>query len=119
MKKIAEKEPFQMNGKVFAYEVLPDGNIKLARLNEVVKVKKQPFIPPTLEEVKAFFTENGYSHEGAEKAFNHYTKDGANWTDSRGNKVNNWRQKMRTNWFRDEHKKAEAEPQATEPKVVF
>ena len=67
-----------------------------------VKEKSAPSPFPTLEEVQAFFKENGYSIESATKAFKYY--DDANWRDSRGELVRSWRQKMRGVWFRDEHR---------------
>jgi len=55
--------------------------------------KKKNFEPPTLEEVKAWFIENGSTAEAGAKAWQYYT-DG-NWCDSKGSPVKNWRQKMR------------------------
>ena len=45
----------------------------------------------------AYFLENGQPESQARKAFAHY--DNHNWTDSRGNAVKNWKQKVQTNWF--------------------
>jgi len=66
-----------------------------------VKKEKEVFTPPSLDEVKQFFTDNGYIN--ADKAWNYYN-DG-NWKDSKGNQVLNWKQKMRVVWFKDENKK--------------
>jgi len=66
------------------------------------KDKKRIFIPPTIDEVKIFFAEKGYTEEGAIKAFNHYAL--ANWHDTNGKQVLNWKQKMNTNWFDDKNK---------------
>src|SRR3990172_4704403 len=50
--------------------------------NENKKVKKKkPFVPPTKDQVVLYFTENGYSKERAEKAFNHYNI--ADWHDAK------------------------------------
>jgi DNA-binding MarR family transcriptional regulator len=65
------------------------------------KVKKV-FVPPTEEEVKAFFQESKYTEEVAIKAFHHYA--GNDWCDTYGNKVLNWKSKMRNNWFKDQYK---------------
>ena len=54
---------------------------------------KKEFQPPTLEEVKSWFIENGSTAEAGAKAWQYYT-DG-NWNDSKGQPVKNWRQKMR------------------------
>jgi len=64
--------------------------------------KGKEFIPPNLEEVKSYFKENGFREEIAEKAFRGY--DDANWHDSKGNKVKNWKQKMNFVWFTEENK---------------
>ena len=64
--------------------------------------RKSSFLPPGLEEVKAFFKEKGYTEEAAIKAFNHY--DLAKWHDTSGKQVLNWKQKMNTVWFKPENK---------------
>jgi len=66
--------------------------------------KKARFSPPTIEEVKNYFIQNGFSHELAEKAFNYYSV--ANWKDGKGNQVKNWKQKMIATWFKNENKQA-------------
>ena len=63
---------------------------------------KNVFTPPTLLEVENYFFENGYKREAGTKAYNYYSV--ANWQDSKGNKVKNWKQKMQAVWFKDEHK---------------
>lgn len=60
---------------------------------------KHTFVPPTQEEVREFFKENGQPIDVADKAYDHYTKDDAKWHDSQGNPVRNWKQKCRTVWF--------------------
>jgi len=67
--------------------------------------QKKLFIAPTLEEFQAYFTENGYSNELAQRAWNGYAK--FEWHDSRGNKVLNWRQKCMQVWFTDSNKAKE------------
>lgn len=68
------------------------------------KSPSKPFIPPTLSEVISYFSENGYSADHAHKAF-HYYND-ADWKDSKGNRVINWKQKFRGNWFKEENKQS-------------
>lgn len=70
-------------------------------LKEVKKESKK-FTPPSLDEVILYFSENGFSAEIAKRAFNFY--DLSNWSDSRGNKVKNWKQKMFSVWFKEENK---------------
>jgi len=66
------------------------------------KSKKKSFVPPTLDEVKVFFRDNGYAEEIAIRAFKHYEEN--DWKDSYDNKVLNWKSKMRNNWFKDQYK---------------
>ena len=67
------------------------------------KREKKNFSPPSLDEVKIYFSENGYSEYSAIKAFNYYST--GDWKDSRGNQVKNWKQKMISVWFKEENKK--------------
>lgn len=57
------------------------------------------FSPPSKEEVITFFTSHNYTTGQAEKAYNYYAV--ANWHDSKGNPVKNWKQKMLANWMKD------------------
>lgn len=72
--------------------------------NEFTKKQKtkKEFIPPTIEEVISYFSENQYSVEAAKTAYNYYNI--ANWTDSQGSPVRNWKQKMIANWFTPKNK---------------
>lgn len=63
---------------------------------------KTVFTPPLEFEVVDYFKENGYSEQSAKKAFNYYNI--AEWSDSKGNKIKNWKQKMISVWFKDENK---------------
>ena len=65
--------------------------------------KRSPFKIPTIEEVKQYFDDNGYKPESGSDAW-HYYND-ANWFDSKGSPVLNWKQKARAVWFKPEHKK--------------
>jgi hypothetical protein len=76
-----------------------DKNIKKEKEK---KTKKPVFSPPTIEQTIQFFTENGYTEVSARKAHAFY-EDGE-WFDSRGNKVMNWKQKMRGVWFKEENR---------------
>ena len=73
---------------------------------EEKKRKEKIFIAPTLEEVKQYFDENGFSLESAERAFKYYSC--ADWYDSKGNKVRSWKQKMQSVWFTPDNKKQPA-----------
>lgn len=64
---------------------------------------KEKFIPPSLEEVKQYFSDKGYTAEAAKKAFDYYNEGG--WKDSKGKRVKNWKQKMIAVWFKPENLK--------------
>lgn len=59
------------------------------------------FIPPTYQEVEDYFILKGYNKIGARKAYEYYTI--GDWKDSKGNQVKNWKQKMFSNWLKDEY----------------
>ena len=63
--------------------------------------RKKRFVPPTLEEVKAYVKEKGYNVD-AEYFFQYYTA--GDWKDSEGKPVQNWKQKLIT-WSRKEKPK--------------
>ena len=71
------------------------------RKGKETKINK-PFVPPTLEETKAFFKERGYKESTAEKAWSGY--DVADWHNSKGKKVQNWKQTFIQVWFTDENR---------------
>jgi hypothetical protein len=66
------------------------------------KKEKKKFDPPAKEDVVKYFIENEYDGNKGAEAFEFY--DCADWFDSRGNKVKNWKQKMRGVWFKDDNK---------------
>lgn len=55
--------------------------------------------PPTVEEVVSYFKDNGFNEELAKRFHAYYQS--ANWYDQRGNKVNSWKQKAISNWFKN------------------
>jgi len=73
------------------------------------KERANKFAPPTQSEVISYFLEKGYTQEAACKAFDYY--DVANWTDSTGKKIKNWKQKMIAVWFKEENKAGYQQPQ--------
>lgn len=78
-----------------------DNDSESVKENESVSVRKKKtgvFIPPTLEEVEEFFVSKGHSKAYAKKAFDHYELGNPPWTDTQGNKVIGWKQKMNTVW---------------------
>lgn len=67
-----------------------------------IRVDKKRIYVPTIDEVEAYFKENGYTKDAAVKAFYYYQEN--NWKDSRNNQVKNWKQKMQGVWFKEENK---------------
>jgi hypothetical protein len=74
--------------------------------NYVADSKK--FTAPSKDQVIEYFKENGYSPDAGAKAFEYYNV--ADWKDSKGSKVKNWKQKMRGVWFKDENKQTNQSP---------
>ena len=61
----------------------------------------KPFEPPTLEAVREYCLQNGFSGI-AERAYKYY--DAAQWKDSTGKQVKNWKQKLQGVWFKEENR---------------
>ena len=81
--------------------------------NECVKTdKRRAFVRPSLEAVKNYFVENGYSPELAQRAYDYY--EAGNWKDTAGRPVRNWKQKMRGVWLKPEAAVLSANPQQIE-----
>jgi len=66
------------------------------------KEKSKQFVPPTIDDVKKYFVENGFMESAGEKAFKYYST--GEWKDSQGKPVKNWKQKIFMNWFKEENK---------------
>ena len=72
------------------------------------------FVVPNLDEVKEFFKANGFPESLAEQF--HKSYDVANWFDSRGNKIRNWKQKAIQVWFKnDGHQQGYTPKQPEQP----
>lgn len=67
--------------------------------NRTIEPKKNTF--PSIEDVKDFFREKGYSQDTAVKAFEYYSIN--QWKDGNGKPVKNWKQKMISVWFKPEN----------------
>jgi hypothetical protein len=104
MKKIKENEQFEMGGQVFSY-IMENNSIKLKSQGLVGSGKTKPsFIPPTLQMVKDYFKEKGYTESAAIKFFNSYEAGEPTWHDSNGKPVKAWKQKAVNVWFVDNNK---------------
>ncbi len=62
---------------------------------------KKSFVPPKVDEVVEFFVERGYRPDVGSKAWEYYSL--ADWKDSTGKAVKNWKQKMVAVWFKPEN----------------
>lgn len=69
-------------------------------VKDSVEPKRKRFIPPTLEEVKAYCKERN-NNVDPNRFFDYYEQGG--WKDSKGNPVKNWKQKLIT-WENKETK---------------
>ena len=63
--------------------------------------KKEEFVAPTIEEVRAYVREKGYNLD-VEKFHRYYTE--SNWRDARGKQVKNWKLKLMV-WDRPKYSK--------------
>ncbi len=93
---------------------LPNGSRQFPRIKERLEnyrvegdpeppaPKKGRFVPPTKQEVIDYFVENGYREDVATEAWMYYQE--GDWHDKNGDKVKNWKQKMRGVWFKSETK---------------
>jgi len=79
----------------------------------VPKKAKKEFTPPTMEEFTAYCTEYGYSGV-SNRAYRGYCA--ADWHDSTGKKIINWKQKLQHVWFRPENKSKNDRTQLQETK---
>ena len=83
---------------------------------EEEKPKSKKFAPPTQSEIISYFLEKGYTQEAACKAFDYY--DVADWADSNGKKIKNWKQKMIAVWFKEENKAGYRNPNQPPKRVT-
>lgn len=89
---------YLFNGKAITFVRKHDGKAKKS------KSKAADFTPPKLKEVQDWFLSKGYTKEHAKRAFDHYALGEPPWTDSHGTPVRAWKQKMNTNWCKEEGK---------------
>jgi hypothetical protein len=87
----------------FRHEV----DTKLTPIKEVKNIRSKEsntkaFVPPVLEEVIEFFSSNGGNKELAETFFKGYSV--ADWKDSKGSQVKNWKQKAIHVWLNGKNK---------------
>lgn len=95
-----ENENENVNGTINETDAVEIVKTKLKR--EKNRPSPSPFIPPTIEEWKDYFRQYNMKEEIAIRSFEGYRV--ADWHDSRGKKILNWKQKVQQVWFKDEHK---------------
>jgi hypothetical protein len=83
-------------------EAFVEQSLAFVNQNPTKEKKTKESTIPLLSDVIDFFNINGYQEVGAINAYNYYSE--GDWIDSNGNKVKNWKQKMRGVWFKDEYK---------------
>jgi hypothetical protein len=71
------------------------------------KVKRQvtQFVPPTYDQLEAYFIENGATRDQAERCYFYYKE--LDWHNKFGKKLVNWKSTVRNNWI---HKNQNNEP---------
>jgi hypothetical protein len=74
--------------------------------HKAISTKQKEFLRPTVEEVIHYFTEKGFPESLARRAFDGY--EVANWHDSQGKKIQNWKQKMIQVWFKEENRNGQS-----------
>lgn len=78
--------------------------LNLTKPNSIGKSKAYP----SLQEVKDYFKEKGYSQTVAVTAFEYYSSN--DWRDRNNRPVKSWKQKMISVWFKPENKEQEDNP---------
>ena len=104
-----ERQKLLSESNVTRNVTVTDGNATEEEKNKNKnKIKsKSVFVPPTLEEVKAYVQEKGYAVD-AEYFYKYYST--GDWIDSKGNPVRNWKQKLITWAKKDEEKPVKSSP---------
>lgn len=107
---IKEGQEFVIAGNVYMYYMNDDHkSFAMKAVRKVADGKKTPaksnsFIPPTLDEVKAYFKEKGYTESKAVQFFEYYAAGSPPWSDGKGTPLRSWKQKALSVWFREEDK---------------
>ena len=70
----------------------------------------------SIDEVVNYFKENGYKSESGRNFFNYYSS--AEWKDSNGKEVKNWKLKAKQVWFKPENKELVNDYYTAKPKFV-
>lgn len=86
---------------------------ELDKKNEKPKKERKRILPaylhpPTVDEVRCFFAENGYKISEAERCFMWYAN--LNWKNTKGKNVIDWKATVQKVWFRPENLETNKKP---------
>lgn len=82
---------------------ITNNELRITKTNNELQAKKtNKFLPPTLEEVRAYCKERN-NHVDAQQFYDYYSV--ANWKDSKGTTLKNWKQKIIAVWEKKNDKK--------------
>lgn len=104
MIKIDSNEEFSWDGQVWTLNRV-DSKVVLKKIREAGKIKIHH--PPSVKEVIDYFKSKGYPEELAIKFHDFYTDEtnpSAQWKDSNGKLVKDWRKKAKSQWFKEDNK---------------
>lgn len=73
---------------------------------EKKKKEKKVFVPPSLEEMKSYFKQNGFKESVAERAYRGYSEN--NWHDINNKPILNWKSKVNNSWFQDYNREVDS-----------
>jgi len=109
----------ECNGIALKEKKVKESKRKESKVKEIkVKEKKEKIVVyPPLEEFKKYFEENGFDLRVAERAWKGY--DAANWHDTTGKKILNWKQKCQNVWFKPENETKNSGPPKINPQHDF
>lgn len=77
------------------------------------KQKKKPADAPTLDEVKQYFKQEGYTEDTAIRFYKYYSS--MDWYDNNGKPVLRWKSKAISTWFKPENKIKEETKSTNKP----
>lgn len=105
------RQMLQSNADVTVVKQLSNGEIEKEKKKDT-REREKKFVPPTLEEVKAYVKERN-SNVDPNKFFEYY--ETGKWVDGKGNPVRNWKQKLLT-WEKKDGTQNRNAPVSNDPK---
>lgn len=98
---IPQGTEFVLHKSIYTYTI-KDNLISLKRVGDYNGKGSKVFVPPTLDEVKAYFKSEGYNEASAIKFHKSYSAN--EWKDSNDKLVKGWKQKAINVWFTEQNK---------------